>query len=63
MTLRQALAIIISCVLYSHPVSVPSLIGILVVFTAIGIRMYCGQQARKAAQAAKASAGNSSAKA
>jgi adenosine 3'-phospho 5'-phosphosulfate transporter B2 len=51
MTLRQAFAIIISCILFHHPVSVPSMLGILVVFSAIAVRMYCGHQAKKKAAA------------
>ena len=64
MTLRQAIAIIISCIKFHHPMSVPSLIGILIVFAAIGIRMYCAQQAKKkaAAQAALGGGGSQAAR-
>merc|ERR1739848_583555 len=39
MTTRQALAILLSCVIYGHPVTVVGVVGILTVFLALGLRI------------------------
>ena len=43
MTLRQAFSIILSCIIYQHFVGIQGLVGIVVVFGAIGCRMYCNK--------------------
>ncbi|XP_061389465.1 adenosine 3'-phospho 5'-phosphosulfate transporter 1 [Musca vetustissima] len=56
MTLRQATAILLSCLIYHHSISVLGILGVLVVFVAIFIRVYCNQrlkQMRKRAEAHK----------
>ena len=52
MTLRQAMAVILSCVLYSHPISASGVLGVLVVFGAIFLKIYCGHRLRKMKAAA-----------
>lgn len=43
MTLRQAFSILLSCIIYNHFVGIQGLVGIVVVFGAIGCRMYCNK--------------------
>lgn len=40
MTLRQAIAILLSCLLYGHTVTVVGGLGVAVVFTALLLRVY-----------------------
>lgn len=47
MTLRQAVAILLSCVIYKHSISVMGAFGILIVFLAIFLRVYCNQRIRR----------------
>lgn len=47
MTLRQAVAILLSCVIYKHSVSSTGVFGIVVVFLAIFLRVYCSQRLRR----------------
>jgi len=54
MTMRQALAILLSCVVYHHPVGLLGLIGILIVFAALGIRINNTYQQKKNAARANA---------
>lgn len=42
MTIRQGLAILLSCFLYSHPVTAAGFLGISFVFIAIALKIYCG---------------------
>ncbi|XP_053568722.1 adenosine 3'-phospho 5'-phosphosulfate transporter 1 [Bombina bombina] len=57
MTLRQALAILLSCLLYGHPVSAVGGVGIAVVFLALFLRVYArGRMKRKGRKAADAPA-------
>jgi len=48
MTCRQALAILLSCMIYGHPVTAVGLIGILVVFAALFLRIYARSKKSKA---------------
>ncbi|KAI6659146.1 Adenosine 3'-phospho 5'-phosphosulfate transporter 1-like [Oopsacas minuta] len=43
MTLRQAFSILLSCIIYQHYIGVQGIVGIVVVFGAIGFRMYCNK--------------------
>ena len=43
----QALAILLSCLLYGHPMTAYGLMGILVVFAAIFMRIYCADRLKK----------------
>ncbi|CAL8071861.1 unnamed protein product [Calicophoron daubneyi] len=40
MTLRMGLSILLSCVLFSHPISAAGIVGILIVFCALFVRVY-----------------------
>ncbi|XP_063597622.1 adenosine 3'-phospho 5'-phosphosulfate transporter 1-like isoform X1 [Penaeus indicus] len=59
MTIRQGLAILLSCILYSHPVTVLGVLGIMLVFAALFLRVYCShrlkqlQQRKSAAETSK----------
>jgi len=46
MTVRQALAILLSCLLYSHPVTATGALGVSVVFGAVLLRVYCSHRVR-----------------
>jgi adenosine 3'-phospho 5'-phosphosulfate transporter B2 len=47
MTVRQGFAILLSCIIYAHPVTIVGLFGILVVFTAMFLRIHYGRLAKK----------------
>lgn len=47
MTSRQVFSIVISCIVYGHVLSVLSIVGAIVVFVAILLRVYLKQQAKK----------------
>ncbi|XP_016961490.1 adenosine 3'-phospho 5'-phosphosulfate transporter 1 [Drosophila biarmipes] len=56
MTLRQAVAIMLSCFIYQHSISLLGIFGVLIVFVAIFLRVYCNQRLkaiRKRAEANK----------
>ena len=61
MTLRQGFAILLSCIIYHHPVTLWGICGIVLVFSAIFARIYCNKLQKKAAMAAKANAEKASA--
>ncbi|KAM4771676.1 adenosine 3'-phospho 5'-phosphosulfate transporter 1 isoform 2-T2 [Rhinophrynus dorsalis] len=55
MTLRQALAILLSCLLYGHPITPVGGVGVAVVFIALFLRVYArGRMRRKGRKAAEA---------
>ena len=47
MTLRQAIAILLSCYLYGHVITVIGGFGVAVVFMATFLNIYCGYQKRR----------------
>jgi len=47
MTLRQAFAILLSCYMYGHVITVIGAIGILIVFSAVFLKIYCGYRIRR----------------
>merc|ERR1711970_929351 len=49
MTTRQALAILLSCMIYGHPVDFWGVMGILTVFLSLGLRINNNYQKKKAA--------------
>ena len=49
MTIRQGLAILLSCIIFGHPVTFIGIFGIMVVFMALFLRIYANQR-RKALQ-------------
>ncbi|XP_075227880.1 adenosine 3'-phospho 5'-phosphosulfate transporter 1 isoform X2 [Lycorma delicatula] len=46
MAIRQGLAILLSCIIYQHPVTAIGIIGIVIVFASIFLRIYCKQKLR-----------------
>lgn len=54
MTTRQALAILLSCIIYGHPVTAMGLLGIMTVFLALGLRIHNTWSKKKMEAAAKA---------
>ncbi|KAG7163201.1 Adenosine 3'-phospho 5'-phosphosulfate transporter 1-like [Homarus americanus] len=50
MTIRQGLAILLSCLIYSHPVSLMGVLGIFMVFMAIFLRVYCSHRLKQLQQ-------------
>lgn len=46
MTIRQGLAILLSCIIYHHHISAVGVIGIILVFFSIFLRVYCNQRLR-----------------
>lgn len=50
MTLRQAIAILLSCFLYGHAVSIAGGFGVAIVFVALFLRVYARNYKRRAAQ-------------
>ncbi|XP_076656570.1 adenosine 3'-phospho 5'-phosphosulfate transporter 1 [Halictus rubicundus] len=46
MTIRQGLAILLSCLIYHHRVTVIGIIGILLVFGSVFLRIYCNNRLR-----------------
>lgn len=55
MTIRQGLSILLSCIIYSHPVTTGAFFGMVLVFSAIFLRMYANRRL-KAINAKKAQA-------
>lgn len=60
MTLRQAFAIMLSCIIFGHPLTFVSLVGVLIVFAALFLRIYANQRARALKKAREATERNSS---
>jgi len=61
MTLRQAFAIMLSCIFYGHPLTLLGIVGVIIVFLALFLRIYANQRAkalRQAREAAERSASN-----
>ncbi|EDS42945.1 UDP-galactose transporter [Culex quinquefasciatus] len=44
MVLRQAIAILLSCLIYKHSISFLGIVGVMIVFLAIFLRVYCNQR-------------------
>ncbi|KAL0275509.1 UNVERIFIED_CONTAM: hypothetical protein PYX00_003338 [Menopon gallinae] len=44
MTIRQGLAILLSCLIYKHNISVIGIVGIFIVFISVFLRIYCNQR-------------------
>ncbi|KAL8610954.1 hypothetical protein ACOMHN_042570 [Nucella lapillus] len=59
MTMRQGFAILLSCIIYGHPVTIVGFLGIMVVFGALFIRIYASQR-KKALQTSQPSASSGS---
>jgi len=50
MTLRQAFAILLSCMIYGHPISIPGFLGIFIIFLALFLRIYAKSRTSKQRQ-------------
>lgn len=46
MTIRQGLAILLSCMIYHHDISATGIFGVCLVFLAVFLRIYCNQRVR-----------------
>lgn len=46
MTIRQAVAVLLSCLIYKHEITFIGSIGIIILFLAIFLRVYCNQRLR-----------------
>lgn len=42
MTVRQVIAVVISCIQFHHPLAPIAILGILIIFSALFLRIYCG---------------------
>ncbi|CAL8080647.1 unnamed protein product [Orchesella dallaii] len=47
MTIRQAMAVLLSCIMYSHPISAIGIIGVTVVFLSVFLRTYCAYRLKQ----------------
>ncbi|XP_073959820.1 uncharacterized protein [Choristoneura fumiferana] len=47
MTLRQAVSILLSCLVYGHSISFVGIVGVCIVFAAVFLRVYCRQRLRR----------------
>lgn len=50
MTVRQAIAILLSCLIYQHKISVLGIFGVIIVFLAIFLRVYCSHRIKSLRQ-------------
>ncbi|KAJ8711552.1 hypothetical protein PYW08_008506 [Mythimna loreyi] len=50
MTLRQAVSILLSCIVYGHRVSVGGALGVLLVFAAVALRLYVRARTKRRVQ-------------
>lgn len=55
MTVRQGFAILLSCIIYGHPVTIIGFIGVMLVFFALFLRIYANDRERKLKKLAAAS--------
>merc|ERR1719452_387029 len=46
MTVRQVMAVVISCIKFHHPLAPVAILGILIIFAALFLRIYCGYRMR-----------------
>ena len=53
MTLRQAMAIMLSCALYGHPITASGVFGVLIVFSAVFLKVYYGHRLKRLAAQSK----------
>ena len=52
MTCRQVVSVIISCIVYQHSMAPVAIIGILIIFTALFLKIYCGYKLKMKKKAA-----------
>lgn len=53
MTTRMMLSIVVSCILYQHPLSAQAVFGVIVVFTALFLRIYARYRTKSSASSGK----------
>jgi adenosine 3'-phospho 5'-phosphosulfate transporter B2 len=53
MTLRQAMAIILSCILYGHTITASGVFGVLIVFSAVLLKIYYSHRIKRLAAQSK----------
>ena len=58
MTVRQVMAVIISCIKFHHPLAPIAIIGILIIFSALFLRIYCGYRMKSQKKAPTSGSGN-----
>jgi len=58
MTVRQVMAVIISCIKFHHPLSPIAIIGILIIFSALFLRIYCGYRMKSQKKTSTGGSGN-----
>merc|ERR1711974_537531 len=58
MTVRQVMAVIVSCIKFHHPLSPIAIIGILIIFSALFLRIYCGYRMKSQKKAPTSGSGN-----
>ncbi|KAK9511526.1 hypothetical protein O3M35_000165 [Rhynocoris fuscipes] len=58
MTVRQVLAILLSCLIYEHSLSLLGIVGIIIVFGAIFLRIYCTQRLKAIRNRLQATSGS-----
>jgi len=46
MTVRQVVAVVISCIKFHHPLAPIAIVGILIIFSALFLRIYCGYRVK-----------------
>jgi len=47
MTVRQALAVLLSCIIYQHSLSAIAGLGVFIIFTALFLKIYCGYRMKQ----------------
>ena len=50
MTMRQVVSVIISCIKFNHPMSPVAIIGIIIIFSAVSLKVYCDMRKKKQKQ-------------
>ena len=61
MTTRQALSILLSCIVYGHPLDIQAMLGVGLVFVALFLRVYLNQRQKKLKSTSSSLAGSATA--
>jgi len=57
-TVRQVIAVVISCIKFHHPLAPIAILGILIIFSALFLRIYCGYRMKAQKKKIVSGAGN-----
>lgn len=57
MTVRQVFAVVISCLVFHHPLAPIAILGIAIIFSALFLKIYCSHRLRLRKKAAGGSSG------